>query len=114
MTDDEFKIQESKDPFECLIQALQEDRKKRKREGFGINKAVAEIITFGSCSEIIDNAYDLVKRAFTFDLPGITTEEQMALYDRFEDLWDARREQLSRSFRYVRTKYPVIKKEGEE
>ena len=114
MTDDEYTIQEPKDPFECFVQALQEDRKKRKREELGVNDAFAEIITFGSCSEIIDNAYDLLKEAFILDLPGITHEEQKALYDKFEDLWDAKIEQLNRSFRYVKTKYAVTKKEGSE
>ena len=114
MTEDEFKIQEPKDPFECFIQALQEDRKKRKREELGINDAFSELITFGSCSEIIGNAHDLIEEAFVLDLPGITHEEQEALYDKFEDLWDARREQLNRSFRYVKTKYAVTKKEGSE
>ena len=114
MTDDEYTIQEPKDPFECFVQALQEDRKKRKREEFGISKAFAEISSLGACSELMDSARDLVEDIFRLDLPGITPEEQKALYDRFEDLWDARREQLSRSFRYVRTKYPVIKKEGDE
>ena len=114
MTEDEFKIQEAKDPFECFVQALKEDLKKRKREGIGVNDAFAEIITFGSCSEIIGNAHDLVKEAFILDLPGITHEEQKALYDKFEDLWDARREQLNRSFGYVRRMYSVTKKEADE
>ena len=114
MTEDEFKIQEPKDPFECFIQALQEDRKKRKREELGINDAFSEIITFGSCSEIIGSAHDLVKEAFTLNLPGIPVEEQEALRDRFEDLWNARRKQLDRSFEYVRSMYSVTKKEGSE
>ena len=114
MTEDEFKIQEPKDPFECFVQALKEDLKKLKREELGVNDAFAEIITFGSCSEIIGSAHDLVKEAFMLDLPGITHEEQEALYDKFEDLWDARREQLNRSFRYVKTKYAVTKKEADE
>lgn len=114
MTEDEFKIQEAKDPFERFVQALKEDLEKRKREELGVNDAFAEIITFGSCSEIIGSAHDLVKEVFILDLPGITHEEQKALYDKFEDLWDARREQLNRSFRYIKTKYAVTKKEGEE
>lgn len=114
MTDDEFRIQEPKDPFECFIQALQEDRKKRKREELGINDAFSEIITFGSCSEIMGSAHDLVEEAFMLNLPGIPVEEQEALHDRFEDLWDARREQLNRSFGYVRRMYSVSKKEVEE
>lgn len=114
MTEDEFKIQEAKDPFERFVQELKEDLEKRKREELGVNDAFAEIITFGSCLEIIGSAHDLVKEAFILDLPGITHEEQKALYDKFEDLWDARREQLNRSFRYVKTKYAVTKKEGDE
>lgn len=114
MTEDEFRIQEPKNPFERFVQALQEDLKKRKREEFGINDAFSEIITFGSCSEIIDSAHDLVKEAFLLNLPGIPVEEQNVLYDKFEDLWNARRKQLDRSFGYVRRMYSVSKKEGSE
>ena len=114
MTEDEFKIEEAEDPFELLIHVVKEDLIKRKREELGINDAFAEIITFGSCSEIIGSAHDLVKEAFILDLPGITKEEQEVLYDRFEDLWNARRKQLNRSFGYIRRKYTVTKKEESE
>lgn len=114
MTDDEFKIQEPKDPFECFVRALQEDLKKRKREEFGINKAFAEICSLGACSELMDSAHGLVEDAFALDLPGISLEEQKALYDRFEDLWDARRDQVKRAIRYAGRVYAVSKKEESE
>ena len=114
MTDDEFKIQESKDPLESFAHAVQEDLKRRKREEFGINKAFAEISSLGACSELMDSAHDLVEDVFSLDLPGITFEEQKALYDRFEDLWHVRREQVKRSIRYAGRMYSVTKKEGEE
>ena len=114
MTDDEYTIQEPKDPFERFAHAAQEDLKRRKCEEFGISRAFTEISSLGACSQLIDSACDLVEAVFCLDLPGITFEEQKALYDKFEDLWDARREQLNRSFRYVKTKYAVTKKEGSE
>lgn len=114
MTEDEFRIQEPKDPFECFARALQEDLKKRKREEFGINKAFAEICSLGACSELMDSAHNLVEDAFALDLPGIPLEEQKALYDRFEDLWHVRREQVKRAIRYAGRVYSVTKKEVEE
>ena len=114
MTEDEYTIQETKDPFECFVHAVKEDLRKLKREELGINDAFSEIITFGSCSEIVGSAHDLVKEAFMLNLPGIPVEEQEALYDKFEDLWNARRKQLDRSFGYVRRMYAVTKKEGPE
>lgn len=114
MTDDEYTIQETKDPFECLAHAVQEDLKRRKRGDFGINKAFAEISTIGACSELMASAHDLVEDAFVLDLPGIPFEEQKALYDRFEDLWYARKTQVNRAIRYAGRMYAVSKKEGEE
>ena len=114
MTDDEFKIQETKDPLESFAHAVQEDLERRKREEFGISKAFAEISSLGACSELMDSASDLVEDIFRLDLPGITPEEQKALYDRFEDLWDARRLQVNRAIRYAGRVYSVTKKEGSE
>ena len=114
MTDDEFKIQETKDPLESFAHAVQEDLKRRKREEFGISKAFAEISSLGACSELIDSARDLVEDIFRLDLPGITPEEQKAFYDRFEDLWDARRLQVKMAIRYAGKAYDVTKKEADE
>ena len=114
MTDDEYTIQETKDPSECLDHAVQEDLKRRKREEFGISKAFAEISSLGACSELMDSASDLVEDILRLDLPGITLEEQKALYDRFEDLWDARRLQVKMAIRYAGRMYSVTKKEGSE
>ena len=114
MTDDEYTIQETKDPFECLDHAVQEDLKRRKREEFGINKAFTEISSLGACSELMDSASNLVEDIFRLVLPGITPEEQKALYDRFEDLWDARRLQVKMAIRYAGRMYSVTKKEGSE
>ena len=114
MTEDEFKIQEPKDPLESLAYAVQEDLKRRKREEFGISRAFAEISSLGACSELMDSARNLVEDVFSLDLPGITFEEQKALYDKFEDLWDARRDQVKRAIRYAGRMYAVTKKEGEE
>lgn len=114
MTEDEFRIQEPKDPFECFVHAVKEDLKKRNREEFGINKAFAEICSLGACLELMDSAHNLVEDAFALDLPGIPLEEQKALYDKFEDLWDARRKQVKRAIRYAGRVYAVSKKEGEE
>lgn len=114
MTDDEYTIQEPKDPLESFAHAVQEDLKRRKREEFGISKAFAEISSLGACSELMDSARDLVEDIFRLDLPGITPEEQKALYDRFEDLWDARRLQVKMAIRYAGRVYAVSKKEGSE
>ena len=114
MTEDEFRIQEPKDAFESFARALQEDLKKRKREEFGISRAFAEISSLGACSELMDSARNLVEDVFSLDLPGITFEEQKALYDRFEDLWHVRREQVKRAIRYAGRMYSVSKKEGSE
>lgn len=114
MTDDEYTIQEPKDPFERFAHAAQEDLKRRKREEFGISRAFAEISSLGACSELMDSARNLVEDVFSLDLPGITFEEQKALYDRFEDLWDARRDQVKRAIRYAGRVYSVSKKEAEE
>lgn len=114
MTDDKYTINEPKDPFECLAHAVPEDLKRRKREEFGISKAFAEISSLGACSELMDSASNLVEDIFRLDLPGITPEEQKALYDRFEDLWDARRLQVKMAIRYAGRMYSVTKKEGSE
>ena len=114
MTDDKYTINEPKDPFECLAHAVQEDLKRRKREEFGISKAFAEISSLGACSELMDSASDLVEDIFRLELPGITPEEQKALYVRFEDLWDARRLQVKMAIRYAGRMYSVTRKEVDE
>lgn len=114
MTDDEYTIQEPKDPLESFAHAVQEDLKRRKREESGISKAFVEISSLGACFELMDSARNLVEDVFSLDLPGITLEEQKALYDKFEDLWDARRDQVKRAIRYAGRVYSVTKKEGSE
>lgn len=114
MTDDEFTINEPKDPFMEALEKLREAAENQKREEMGVNRAFCEITTLGACADLMLSARRMVEHAFSMELPGIPIGEQMELHDRFEVLWDARREQVKRSVRYAGKAYDVTKKEGSE
>lgn len=114
MTDDRYTINEPKDPLMEALEKLREAAENRKREEMGVNRAFCEITTLGACADLMLSARRLAEAVFLMDLPGIPLEEQMELHDRFEVLWDARREQVKRSVRYAGKAYDVTKKEADE
>lgn len=53
-------------------------------------------------------------KAFNMALPGIPVEEQEALLDRFEDLWEERERQVKKALEYLDNHYDFVEKEESE
>lgn len=114
MTDDEFTINEPEDKIVEALKEVLEKVENRMRDDTGITRAFSEITTLGACTELVASVRKPAEAVFLMDLPGIPLEEQMELHDRFEVLWDARREQVKRSVRYAGKAYDVTRKEADE
>lgn len=114
MTDDRYTINEPEDPFMEALKKLRKAAENRKREEMGVNMAFCEITTLGACADLMLSARRLAEHAFSMELPGIPLEEQKDLFDRFETLWDARKEQVKRSIDHASRAYTVTRKEVDE
>lgn len=53
-------------------------------------------------------------KVFNMALPGIPVEEQEALLDRFEDLWEERERQVKKAIEYLDSHYDFVEKEESE
>ena len=115
MTDDEFKIQETRAMSAREVRKILHDERMREvRRTSGITEEILKASTTGGCIVAMQIGEAPAFKVFNMALPGVPDDEQKALLRRFEDLWRERRMQLARAVDYIDSHYDLIEKEAVE
>lgn len=115
MTEDEFRIQETKVPSAREIRdEIHKAHLRELRRVSGITEEVLKSSTAGGCVVAMQMGRHCAFKAFDMVLPGVPEEEQRELLDRFEVLLSRRKKQVVRAVEYIDSNFDIIEKEAGE
>ncbi len=115
MTEDEFRIQESKAPSAREIRnEIHKAHLRELRRVSGITEEVLKSSTTGGCVVAMQMGRQCAFKAFDMVLPGVPQDEQLELLGRLEALWKEREKQVKKAMRFINEHYDIIEKEEVE